>query len=129
MTPSPFTISAVIPTWNRGKTIRAAVESVLAQSYPVTEILICDDGSTDDTAQVVSSIEDPRIRWLPGERSGGPAQPRNRGIENARGEWVAFLDSDDEWLPQKLERQIERIQASRCKASSCNAVRFIPGQG
>src|SRR5262249_7122187 len=99
-------VSVIIPTWNRAATVMAAVESALAQTHAPLEVLVCDDGSSDDSAQRVGALPDPRVRWLPGPRGGRPAIPRNRGIAAARGEWLAFLDSDDEWLPDKLERQL-----------------------
>ena len=93
----PPSVSVIIPTWNRAHTLPRAIESVLSQSLPILEVLICDDGSTDGTAEAVMAMarQDPRIRWLPGERGGRPAIPRNRGIRESRGEWLAFLDSDD----------------------------------
>lgn len=120
-------ISVVIPTWNRARTIRAAVESALAQTLPPLEILICDDGSTDDTAAVVRMIDDARVKWLPGSHQGRPAIPRNRGIAAAQGEWLAFLDSDDVWLPKKLERQMAAINETGALAACTDAWRYIPG--
>src|SRR4051794_13419670 len=99
-------VSVIIPTWNRAATLGPAIQSVLNQTYPPREVLVCDDGSTDNSVDVVAQLDDQRIRWLPGGRGGRPAIPRNRGIGAATGEWLAFLDSDDEWLPDKLERQL-----------------------
>ena len=92
-------------------------------------MLVCDDGSTDGSAGVVEAFDDPRVRWLPGAASGGPAAPRNRGIAAARGEWVAFLDSDDTWREGKLEAQL-RLLESTLRASACttNAYRCLPGR-
>jgi len=95
--------SVVIPTYNRASKIRRAVESVLAQSYENFEILVMDDGSTDNTAEVVASFADPRITYRWEENFGGPARPRNRGIAQAKGEWICFLDADDWWTADKLE--------------------------
>ena len=78
--------------------------------------------------QVVRTIKDPRVIWMPGERSGRPSVPRNRGIRSSRGEWIAFLDDDDVWLPEKLERQAAALKASGCLACCTNALRFIPGR-
>jgi glycosyltransferase involved in cell wall biosynthesis len=93
------------------------------------EVLVCDDGSTDDTFEKVSAIKDPRVRWISGKRGGRPAIPRNNGIREAKGEWLAFLDSDDEWLPEKLEKQIALAEKLNLKAASSNASRFIPKEG
>ena len=102
--------SVIIPTYNRKEKLKKAIESVLNQTFSNFEILVCDDGSTDGSNEILNYFDDPRIKWLPGNRSGGPAIPRNRGIYTSKGEWLAFLDSDDIWLPNKLERQIEIIQ-------------------
>lgn len=122
-------ISVIIPTWNRAATIEKAVRSTLAQTLPPLEILVCDDGSTDDTERIVNSIGDERVRWIPGSRGGRPAIPRNRGIRESKGEWLAFLDSDDEWLPDKLEKELSLAEKTGCRAVCCNAYRFIPGKG
>lgn len=100
-------ISVIIPTYNRAGKIEQAIQSVIKQTYQKLEILVVDDGSTDDTEAVVASIPDERIRYikLP-ENSGGPALPRNVGVENAEGSLIAFLDSDDRWLEWKLEHQM-----------------------
>ncbi len=96
--------SVVIPTYNRAKLVRRAIDSVLAQTFHDFELLVVDDGSTDDTGTVVSAIGDPRIRLVSLARNRGPAAARNAGIAAARGELVALLDSDDEYLPAFLER-------------------------
>src|SRR5262245_42892691 len=120
-------VSVIIPTWNRAATVVAAVESALAQTHAPLEVLVCDDGSSDDSAQRVGAMSDPRVRWLPGPRGGRPAIPRNRGIVAARGEWLAFLDSDDEWLPDKLARQLAAVRATGRLACCTNAWRLSPG--
>jgi glycosyltransferase involved in cell wall biosynthesis len=122
-------VSVIIPTWNRCNTIQAAIESALNQTYPPYEILICDDGSSDETETIVNTINDSRIKWVAGSHSGLPAVARNRGIKISQGEWIALLDSDDKWLPQKLEKQLEMAQKTNCKAISTNAFRYIPKQG
>ena len=123
-------ISVIIPTWNRAKTIEAAISSVLQQTLPVHEVLICDDGSSDDTRLRVDAmaVSDPRIIWLPGLRSGLPAVPRNRGIAAASGDWIAFLDSDDVWMPKKLELQLAALEKHKVDAICSNGWRFVPGQ-
>jgi teichuronic acid biosynthesis glycosyltransferase TuaG len=120
-------VSVIIPTWNRAATVVAAVASALAQTHAPLEVLVCDDGSTDDSEQRIRAMSDPRVRWLPGPRGGRPAIPRNRGIAASRGEWLAFLDSDDAWLPDKLARQLAAVRASGRLASCTNAWRVSPG--
>jgi glycosyltransferase involved in cell wall biosynthesis len=111
-------ISVVIPTYNRAKVLAQSVASVQAQSFPVVEILVCDDGSTDGSRDALRAQmeKDPRIRWLPGEHSGCPGVVRNRGLRAARGEWIAFQDSDDLWLPHKLERQLQVLRQAPAAA-------------
>ena len=103
------TISVVIPTWNRAETIRLAIDSVLAQTHPVLEILVCDDGSTDATKKLISEYKNNKVIWIGGKHSGLPSVPRNRGLTQAKGSYIAFLDSDDIWLPDKLALQLERL--------------------
>lgn len=122
-------VSVVIPTWNRARTIAAAIRSVQEQTHSVNEILVCDDGSTDITRKVVTGFKDNRIKFLEGPRAGRPAVPRNRGIKAAKGNWIAFLDSDDEWLPTKIEKQLADLGNSGLKASCTNAFRVVPGKG
>ncbi len=97
-------VSVVIPTYNRAQYVTKAIESVLAQTYTDYEIIIVDDGSTDDTPVVLRAYAD-RIRVVHQENA-GPSAARNAGIQAARGRWVAFLDSDDEWRPGKLAVQM-----------------------
>lgn len=120
-------VSVIIPTWNSAKTLPAAIQGALGQSHPVLEVFVCDDGSTDDSARAVASLNDPRVVWLPGPHSGGPGGPRNRGIQKSRGEWLAICDSDDEWLPEKIERQLEAARRMQCLAASTNAYNVKPG--
>lgn len=99
-------VSVVIPTYNRASSIRAAVESALRQTVREIEVLVVDDGSTDNTASIASQVDDPRVKVILRERNGGAAAARNTGIVRACGDYVAFLDSDDVWLETKLARQI-----------------------
>ena len=122
-------VSVVIPTWNRAELLVKAVRSALAQTLPPLEVLVCDDGSTDVSEAAIRAMGDSRVRWLGGERGGRPAIPRNRGIRESRGEWIAFLDNDDEWLPDKLGKQLKLAEHSGCKAVCSNASRFVPGHG
>jgi glycosyltransferase involved in cell wall biosynthesis len=122
-------VSVIIPTWNAALTIKRAILSALNQTYPPLEILVCDDGSSDNTKEIVESINDPRVRWLAGTHTGGPAIPRNRGANVSKGEWLAFLDSDDEWFEEKLEKQLHIVNKLGCKAASTNARRVVPVKG
>jgi glycosyltransferase involved in cell wall biosynthesis len=100
-------VTVVIPTFNRAGPLRRALASVVAQTRPPDEIIVVDDGSTDDTARLVSEDFE-GVRYLVQDRAGVSAA-RNRGIAEARGRWIAFLDSDDEWQPSKLERQLAAL--------------------
>ncbi len=104
-------LSVVIPAFNAARTIRSAVRSTLSQTAPVLEVIVVDDGSTDATAEVVGAIADPRVR-LVSRANGGPSAARNTGIAAARGEWVAFLDSDDLWLPRYVETASAALTAA-----------------
>lgn len=103
-------ISVVIPTHNRAAVVERAVRSVLAQTAAPLETLVIDDASTDDTATRLERYADARVRVLRLPERVGGSRARNIGIEAARGDWVAFLDSDDEWRPEKLERQLARLR-------------------
>jgi len=99
-------VSVVIPTYNRAHVVRRAIDSVLAQTFADFEIIVVDDGSTDRTDELVQGIPDWRIRYIRNSRNLGLAATRNAGIRQARGQYIALLDSDDEWLPEKLDRQL-----------------------
>lgn len=102
-------ISVVIPAYNRAETIGLAVGSVLRQTVGDLEVIVVDDASTDGTLAALEAIGDARLRVIRHERNAGGAAARNTGIRAARGDWVAFQDSDDEWLPLKLERQFAAL--------------------
>ena len=106
----PF-FSVVIPTYNCANKIHRAIESVLSQSYSNFEVLVMDDGSTDNTKEIVSSFRDRRIIYDKDRNFGGPARPRNRGIALAKGDWICFLDADDWWHYHKLESTLSEIEA------------------
>ncbi len=106
------TVSVIIPTYNRAHMVGRAIRSVLNQTYQDFELIIVDDASTDNTEEVVKSFNNERLRYIRlRENSGSSVAPRNTGIEIARGEYIAFLDSDDEWLPEKLEKQIDKFKS------------------
>lgn len=123
MTKAPQ-VSVVIPTYNRAHILGRAIASVLGQTYTDLELVVVDDGSTDGTASLMQGFSDPRLRYVPQPQNRGVSAARNRGIAEARGEWLAFLDSDDEWLPQKLERQFAAVEGVECVASYCSMLRF-----
>lgn len=95
-------VSVMMPAYNAGRYIADAIQSVVAQSYPHWELLVVDDGSTDETAAIAAGVADPRIRLLRKE-NGGESTARNMALEHARGEFVAFLDADDAWFPHHLD--------------------------
>jgi glycosyltransferase involved in cell wall biosynthesis len=107
----PF-FSIVIPTYNRAGKLKLTLDSVIAQTFADFEVLVMDDGSTDNTKAVVEAFRDPRIRYEWAPNSGGPATPRNRGIDAARADWVCFLDADDRWYPDKLKKVAEIVSTS-----------------
>jgi glycosyltransferase involved in cell wall biosynthesis len=105
-------VSVIIITYNRSELLRAAIRSVLEQSYQDFELLVVDDASSDNTAEVVQGFDDKRIRYIRHETNKREAEARNTGVQNSTGEYIAFLDDDDEWLPKKLERQVELLDNS-----------------
>lgn len=107
-------VSVIIPTYNRASLLPRAIESVLGQTFQEFELLVVDDGSTDNTEKVMEaySKKDARVRYIKQSNSGGPARPKNTGIQRAKGEFIAILDSDDEWMPEKLEFQIKVFSQS-----------------
>lgn len=105
----PPVVSVIIPVHNRERVIGRAVRSALEQSLRDLEVLVVDDRSTDNTVSVVEQIDDERVRLLRMPDNVGPAGARNRGLEEASGAYISFLDSDDEWLPGKLQDQLERL--------------------
>ena len=104
----PVTVSVVIPTHDRGRVVVEAIESALAQTHPPLEVIVVDDGSTDDTAERVGRLRDARVRYLRRPHAGVSAA-RNAGIAAATGDLVAFLDSDDLWKPDKAEAEIAAL--------------------
>lgn len=102
-------VSIVVAVYNGERYLAQALRSIEAQTYTDWEVLLCDDGSTDDSDQIIrEACDDSKFRALPGEHE-GVAGARNRGLKAARGELVAFLDQDDRWTPQKLERQVAAL--------------------
>lgn len=104
-------VSVILPTYNRSTLLSRSIGSVLVQTFKNFELIVVDDGSRDDTADVVKAIGDPRVRYMPLGRNRGVSTARNAGLAEARGEFLAFQDSDDEWHPEKLERQVQTFRA------------------
>lgn len=121
--PTSPTVSVVIPTYNAAELLPEAVESVLSQTYRDFEIVVVDDGSTDETPAVMEEYAED-VRYIRKE-NGGSASARNRGIEEARGEYVAFLDADDRWRPAKLETQMDAHAADPTLAWSYTGARLV----
>lgn len=112
-------VSVVIPTYNRGELILKTIGSVLNQTYKNIEIIIVDDNSTDNTKKIISTLSDPRINYIKLERNTKGREARNRGIMESKGKFIAFLDSDDCWLPNKIESQLKYMY---CKANNLDNI-------
>jgi glycosyltransferase involved in cell wall biosynthesis len=104
-------VSVIIPTYNYARFLLESIHSVQAQSFTDWEIVVVDDGSTDETPDLLSSIEEPRLKCIRIPHTGTGGAARNAGLETARGEFIAFLDADDRWRPSKLLRQVELFRA------------------
>ncbi|WP_197025094.1 glycosyltransferase family 2 protein [Butyrivibrio proteoclasticus] len=130
-------VSVVIPAYNRSKTIERAIRSVYSQTVPPLEVIVVDDASTDNTVQIVEHLQQEfdSLRLYVQKENKGAQEARNVGIKNAKGNWIGFLDSDDEWLPKKQAIQIELLRKNpQCKAvfgngytAIGNAVRYRKG--
>ncbi len=114
-------VSVVIPVYNRANTITRSINSVLNQTYHDIEIIVVDDGSTDNTYEVVSQIKskDNRVEIIRSDNNGGACAARNIGVERAKGEYIAFQDSDDVWDEEKLEKQINAMEQWECDICFC----------
>lgn len=111
-------VSIIMPSWNTERYIGKSIQSVLNQTYPNWELIIIDDCSGDNTDNVVQSyLYDSRIKYYKNNKNVGAARTRNRALRKAKGEWIAFLDSDDLWDPRKLERQISFMKENDCVLS------------
>lgn len=120
-------VSIIIPTYNRAHIIGRAINSVRNQTYQKFEIIIVDDHSTDNTEKIIRKIKDPRIHFIRQNKNYGPAVARNVGIKAAKGDFIAFLDSDDEWMPSKLEEEMKILLNARSHIAfvSSNSLRLI----
>ena len=116
-------VSIIMPSYNTGHFIKETIESVLVQSYFNWELIIVDDCSTDNTDEIVNQfLVDERIHYIKSDTNSGAAVSRNRALREAKGRWIAFLDSDDLWEPQKLEKQIAFMQSNGYHFSYTNYI-------
>ncbi|WP_163436656.1 glycosyltransferase family A protein [Fibrobacter succinogenes] len=120
-------ISIVLPSFNRARILPKAVESILRQTYKDFELIIVDDGSSDNTREVVKSFNDDRIVYVHQENAGA-CVARNNGIDHARGEYIAFQDSDDIWHEDKLEKQLKALQEKNADIVFCRMNRMSDGK-
>lgn len=105
-------VSVIMPSYNTADYIADSIKSVISQTYQNWELIIVDDCSTDNTDDIVSYFSDNRIKYMKNKKNMGAAATRNRALREAKGEWIAFLDSDDLWLPNKLEKQINFMKSN-----------------
>lgn len=118
-------VSVIIPTYNRAKKVGYAIDSALSQTFSDLEVIVVDDGSSDDTGRVLQRAYGGRIRYF-AQTNQGASAARNKGLAEARGEWIAFLDSDDRWEKEKLERQFEALERFGSQCGACYTdVRFM----
>lgn len=115
-------VSVIMPSYNTAEYIAHSIDSVIAQTYQNWELLIVDDCSEDNTDEIVSKITDKRIRYFKNDCNSGAAVSRNRALREAHGRWIAFLDSDDLWLPDKLEKQIAFMDTNDYRFSYTNYI-------
>src|SRR5690349_8886059 len=106
-------VSAIVTTFNSAETVLRSIESIQAQTMGDLEIVVVDDASQDNTVDVIQSVNEPRLRLVRNPRNRGIGGAKNVGVENARGQFIAFLDSDDTWEADKLERQLPVISTER----------------
>jgi glycosyltransferase involved in cell wall biosynthesis len=106
------TVSVIIPTYNREQLLGRAIKSVLVQTYQDFELIIVDDGSTDNTERLVKNFKSEKIRYIRSRENKGVSAARNIGIQSAKGDYIAFQDSDDEWMPEKLEKQMRAFETA-----------------
>src|SRR4030042_1812239 len=125
--PPPPKVSVIIPTYNRAHFILEAIQSVLAQTYADYEIIVVDDGSTDNTKDVLRTYGDKLKYFYQNNR--GPAAARNLAISKSEGEYIAFLDSDDVWMPNRLEVQVPVLDDNPDLAFICSDARVVDSRG
>jgi hypothetical protein len=118
-------VSVIVPLYNKAPTIQRTLDSVLGQTFADFELIVVDDGSTDGGGGIVASCPDPRVR-LVGQANAGPGAARNRGLAEARGALVAFLDADDEWLPEFLEKSVALLEKNSQAAAVASGYYLHP---
>ena len=121
------TVSVIIPSYNYGRYIESSIESALAQTYPISEIIVVDDGSTDETESVVGGFGE-QVRYIRLDHTGVSAA-RNRGVAESTGELLAFLDADDIWLPEKIAKQVARFSDPEIGLVYCGMQEFDSASG
>jgi len=121
-------ISVILPTYNRSDCLVAAMNSVLSQSYEDLELIVVDDASTEDIERVVRSVDDRRITYVRRSRNGGAAAARNTGLGHAKGDYIAFQDSDDLWLPGKLQKQLTLFSSIPSNVGAVTGAKIIYGR-
>jgi len=122
-------VSVIIPTYNRGYTIKRAINSVINQTYKNLEIIVVDDASCDNTRDIVNKIGDSRIKYLIHYKRQGASVARNTGIRASRGKFIAFLDSDDEYLPDKIEKTLEALKDTSWRTGMASSLYYIIEDG
>lgn len=124
-------VSVIMPAYNAEKTVRKSIESIIAQTVNNWELIVIDDGSVDDTATILAELasSDARIRFFQNQRNSGASYTRNRAVSLAEGEWIAFLDSDDQWKPEKLEKQLALTEKYPDMAICYTASSFVDNDG
>lgn len=127
-------VSCVIPTYKRNDTLERAIRSALNQTYSSLEVLVVDDNEkgseySESVKNIIKSVDDKRVKYITQPEHVNGAEARNAGVRVAEGEWIAFLDDDDEWLPQKIEKQIEALNHhSECMGASCYYDEYVDGK-
>jgi glycosyltransferase involved in cell wall biosynthesis len=119
-------VSIIVPTYNRASLIGETLQSIKNQTYSDIEIVVVDDGSTDTTADVVGTINDSRLKYSVIPHAGRPAVPRNFGMREAKGDYIAFCDDDDVWAPDKLEKQVAVLENRGDLLLACTNVEYLP---
>jgi glycosyltransferase involved in cell wall biosynthesis len=128
MTGAAPLVSVILPTYNRAHTLLRAINSVLNQDYREIELIVVDDASTDGSAKLLASIADPRLRVIRHAHNKGVAGATNTGIQAARGKFIAFQDSDDEWLDGKLSQQMARLAAAQPDCVCVYCIKIVYGR-
>ena len=113
-------VSVIIPTYNRGHLVERAVNSALKQTYQHLEVIVVDDGSTDNTKDVMKRLENERVKYIREEKNHGACHARNLGIQASQGEYISFLDSDDYWCGDKLEEELNYLCSKKADVVVCN---------